>query len=112
METASIFAGASTTTSSSSLTKSIQDVAQDPCLLEENEQLHGIYDGGIGDRNYMFLVEDTTAQTLYIKMSCNPENTVFTKVDIQDADTLRNMKPQRYTWTFHAQTGLRHGSVL
>lgn len=94
-----------TTTSSSSLTKSINDVAQDPCLLEANEQLHGIYDGGIGDRNYMFLVEDTTTQTLYIKMSCNPENTVFTKVDIQDADTLRNMKPQRYTWTFHAQTG-------
>ena len=105
METASIFAGASTTTSSASLTKSVNDVAQDPSLLEENEKLHGIYDGGIGDRNYMFLVEDTTTQTMYIKMSCNPENTVFTKVDIQDADTLRNMKPHRYTWTFHAQTG-------
>ena len=111
METASIFADASTTTSSSSLTKSINDVAQDPCLLEENEQLHGIYDNGIGDHNYMFLVNNMETGETYVKMSCNESNTVFSSILIEDADYIRFMQPKRIKWNHNSRNGYVWGRL-
>ena len=78
-------------------------ISTSPHLLDDGEILLGVYDKGHDERNFMFLVQDSVSKEAYIKMSCSADHTVFTKMDVMDADHLRRLQPRRYTWSVNAR---------